>query len=212
MELVYEDDNGNLTSITFDATVSELHSNTAVVTEHPVEVGADVADHVQAQPARLTATVFLTNTPVLPAVTFLRGAEGRTRSIDLKPTGKAQVLAFDGEFDRVRDVHSYLVELQRAGAIVRILNSLHEYEDMVISSISAPREQATSEAITLELELVQVRFAESDVVAAPEPREPRGVPEQNAGAQPAVEETSPAQQERSRSAWTAITEYLSGGG
>lgn len=65
----------------------------AQVTEHPVEVGAEVADHVQVRPLRFTVETFVTASPAVPlpgnvelALTFLEQAQG-----------KVLVVVIDGE-------------------------------------------------------------------------------------------------------------------
>jgi hypothetical protein len=51
--------------VLFDQTVSEGHEATAEVTEHPVEKGSNVADHVRQNPQNLTLEMFVTNTPIV---------------------------------------------------------------------------------------------------------------------------------------------------
>jgi Dit-like tail protein len=73
--------------IAFDATPTEQHDSIAVVTEFPVEEGADVADHIRVLPKALSCEVFVSNEPLHP-FTFLgpllalRGAE-QTVPLDL---------------------------------------------------------------------------------------------------------------------------------
>ena len=47
-----------------DLVVSEAWSNPATMTEHPVEQGANVIDHVRVELCKLTLTIFATNEPV----------------------------------------------------------------------------------------------------------------------------------------------------
>lgn len=51
-------------SLTFECVTKYLHENQAEATEHPVERGADVTDHVRVQNAKLTLEVYVTNTPL----------------------------------------------------------------------------------------------------------------------------------------------------
>lgn len=50
--------------IFFDATMNEQHAGSSEITEHDVERGADLADHVKASRPALSLTVFVTNTPI----------------------------------------------------------------------------------------------------------------------------------------------------
>lgn len=63
--ITFVDGSGALRVITFDCTVRVLHNGTAVVTEHPVDQGANVADNIRPENRRLTLEVEVTNTPVL---------------------------------------------------------------------------------------------------------------------------------------------------
>jgi hypothetical protein len=51
-----------------DASVSEVHSVGAQVTEQPVEVGSPASDHIRPMPRRLRIDGFVTNTPISNAV------------------------------------------------------------------------------------------------------------------------------------------------
>ena len=63
--ITYTDQSGALRIITFDCTVRVLHNGTAVVTEKPVDEGANISDHIRAENRRVTLEVEVTNTPVL---------------------------------------------------------------------------------------------------------------------------------------------------
>lgn len=50
--------------VTFDATERESHIGSAVVSEHPIETGGNVTDHVRADNRLLTLDVMISNTPL----------------------------------------------------------------------------------------------------------------------------------------------------
>lgn len=50
----------------------------ASVTEHPVELGAEVTDHVQTRPLRFTAEVFVSDSPRLASLVTLRNTRAAT--------------------------------------------------------------------------------------------------------------------------------------
>lgn len=62
--LIFERPSGQIAVVSFDATPDEGHYFSATVTEHPVEVGSDITDHVRAMPNRLEFTAVISNTPV----------------------------------------------------------------------------------------------------------------------------------------------------
>lgn len=51
-------------SIEFDATLSEVHSESSTVTEHPIDKGANISDYVSANLTKVTVEGMITNTPV----------------------------------------------------------------------------------------------------------------------------------------------------
>src|SRR5688572_10408374 len=54
--------------VQFDVTLSESHESVSVITDFPVESGADVSDHIRTLPKALAVEVFVTNTPTRPQV------------------------------------------------------------------------------------------------------------------------------------------------
>src|SRR5713101_5273233 len=50
--------------ITIDATLQEVHKADAEVTEHPVELGADITDHVRPKPVELRIEGIISDTPI----------------------------------------------------------------------------------------------------------------------------------------------------
>jgi len=55
---------GLLAMIQFDATMAETPSHSATVSKHPMEAGADIADHISPQNPTVELSAFVTNTPL----------------------------------------------------------------------------------------------------------------------------------------------------
>jgi hypothetical protein len=55
---------GNLGELHFDVILSESHELTTLVTEHSVEQGSAIVDHVRPNPDKVTLEVFVSNTPI----------------------------------------------------------------------------------------------------------------------------------------------------
>lgn len=62
--IIWEMRRGPLAVIEFDAVTSETHTVEAEVTEHPIEVGANVSDHSRPKLRVVSTEVVITNTPV----------------------------------------------------------------------------------------------------------------------------------------------------
>lgn len=53
-------------SLYFDVVVTETQEERSQITDHPVETGATVTDHVRAMPDRVVLEVFVSNAPISP--------------------------------------------------------------------------------------------------------------------------------------------------
>lgn len=99
--IVPQDDSGRI--VTFDVIESENHETVAQITEHPVEVGINITDHVRALPNRITFIAYVTNQPIgenpftkrgvieskkleIPAWAVNLGVDDLTFEIPLEPT------------------------------------------------------------------------------------------------------------------------------
>ena len=193
MELSYSA-GGAIVFIEFDGTEREQHDAAVHITDHPVEKGVDITDHVRVEPEHLTIDALLTNHPIRVPKTNIDGANGGTRGAELTiptkgalPIGvpilgavlagagvldgtmivKANVLQFDGQFDRLRSVYQELLFLQASATLVAVSTSLREYDSMIIESLSAPRTPESGSAMAVTIVLRRLRFAETKTVAAP---------------------------------------------
>lgn len=135
--------------IEFDATLREVPTYSATVTEHPVERGSAVTDHVIPQNGRVQFEVVVTNTPSQLPATHMSGVTARQDN---------GVLKFSGPFNRVKSVHDEMVTL--VGKLCSFSNAIRDYEDMVISSLTAPREARDGRSIRFTFEAQQIRFVE----------------------------------------------------
>lgn len=114
-----------------DAVASETHSSSAQVTEHPVEKGSKVSDHVQIQPMRLSLEVVITNTPSELPKSHTSGATENTQD---------GVLKFDGQMQRPLDTWLDLKDAFDAASVFTVNTALKTYDDMVMIGLTVPRE------------------------------------------------------------------------
>lgn len=195
-------DNSSLI-VQFDLTLSEGHEATADVTEHPVETGSNVADHVRPNPRTLNLELYVTNTPVSdlgrgssekqeldvpvwePPLEFTPGSVYR-KLRGLIPLGQPRTitiraLTFPEVFDRVKEIHTTLLALWEKGVDMSIVTSLGTYETMVLTSVGVPRTEMGG--ATFSLATKQIRTVTTATVSAPQPKEKRGAPNQAKGGQ-----------------------------
>lgn len=188
--IVPDDDSGRI--VTFDVIESELHETVAEVTDHPVEVGVNVSDHVRPLPDRLSLVAYTSNQPIAPNPFTQRG-ELQTFEIDVpqwsvpvEPTPGAlyrsglqalgslfedgkrtvQILAFPDTFDAIYETYETLLELQANAVLLQIVTPIRVYDDMVLERVSAPRNAGDS-GVAFGLDVRKLRIVESGQVAAP---------------------------------------------
>jgi hypothetical protein len=76
----------------------------AMISEHPVELGAEVADHIQVRPLRFTVDAYVTETPTYRlgpgaldmARTFLESALGKLLTVAIDGEGTFSSYALEG--------------------------------------------------------------------------------------------------------------------
>lgn len=82
--VTYQRRNASIAGVVIDAAEFESHTFEAAVTDHPVEEGIAVSDHIRPLPVRLEITGTISNTPIsLPDDDFSEGASEDTSGEDI---------------------------------------------------------------------------------------------------------------------------------
>lgn len=137
----------DLTTIEFDANLSEGHSWQNDITSNPVERGVDITDHIRALPDELTLVGFVTNTP------FLDGGSG-------------QQIGDDDE-DRVSDVIGRLKAMRDARQVVVVYTKYIVYTDMAIRSVDFTRDASNTNAVIFTIQFKNIGFVDTQTVDVP---------------------------------------------
>ncbi len=127
-------------SIVLDATVEERHEYSATVTDHPIEAGGFVTDHIYENPRVLSVTGEITDSPVT-LFSVLNGVSNRR--IEAK---------------------DQLLELYHARERVTLVTGLEIYTDMVMEGLVFPRDQRTGRRLQFNATFKQTSFVESEIV------------------------------------------------
>lgn len=190
---------GALSPILLDATLKESFKAEAEVTQHPIEDGADVSDHVILKPTSLTISGIVTETPFegLPGLVKAAGASvGSLIGQALGPFGtaagavaggiggKSLAGAITGSTDRaLSDYVTHFVAVRDARQPVDILTGLTRYTGYILSSFTCSRDQKTGGSITVDLEFKQRLLATSQVTQVAIPKVAGGLKASNKGNQ-----------------------------
>ncbi len=178
--------------LTLDAAVEITHSAEVEVTDHAVEVGANISDHARPKPITLTIDGLISNTPVsleqakrvrqLTGFEFVSTApsESKTRS-----PGYAE------------QAFSLLENLRTQGALLSVVTPMRSYDNLVITSLSVPQSARTGEALSFKLSLKQIRLVSNNITDEVVTREPKAKPKKDAGAKAGEEVPENAKQPKS---------------
>ncbi len=128
--------------IEVDVCVSESHETDCDITENPVESGSYITDHVQVKPARLTIEGLVSDTPI-----SLLG------------------IALIGNDNRARKVYDQLLEIQYAAEPIDIITGLTQYENMILKSLTVPRNAETGKSLRFNAVFQEVIIIESSDIA-----------------------------------------------
>lgn len=119
-----------------DAVVTESHDYENEVTSFPVESGVDISDHVRRKPVKVTMEGLVSDSPI--------GAVARhtTRQTGLpSDTSKAKL-------EKIRD----------SGDTVTIITSLGVFKNMLMSSLSFPRDGDSGHQNKFKAEFIQLQI------------------------------------------------------
>lgn len=112
-----------------DLTIEERHERNAQVTEHPVESGAKVSDHVILSPERVIISGFVSDAGV---------------AVFGSQPGKTQ-----GAFDTLESAW-------RSRETISVVSGYKTYQDMIITRLNLPRNRPESMQFDIELQHVTI--------------------------------------------------------
>lgn len=127
-----------LDTLVVDACIRQEHSDESEVTEHPVEQGADPADHVRLKPTIVNFDCIHSSTPL-----------GSTASVPL------------GLSTRVREAYAFLLKAREEARLIPVTTSLRAYTNMEITSLRVTKESKTGDALAFTCSLKQIRIVQN---------------------------------------------------
>lgn len=123
--------------IELDATVEITHNFRSQITEHPVETGSKVTDHVRPENRSFSIKGYVSNHHVTPVV------QGNV----LGDTGKRTKIAYD-----------YLNDMWLNSVPFTMVSELDSYPNCVIEDLNIPVTAKNGEAVELNIKLKQLRL------------------------------------------------------
>jgi len=202
---------GDIRSLTFGEIEVDLLSLESIeisseVTQHPVEDGIDVADHIVPKPDLVRIECWQSETP-----NHLRVEGARMKELD---AAGAVTMQFPETQTRRLDTLETMRRIARNGFPVDIDGLQRQIEEYYISNVATQRSVENTGALVFTLDLVEVRIAETEEVAAPSPRVERGRSNANQGNQNPEDTGDDSDVDQSQSGAAAavdtLTEAVSG--
>jgi hypothetical protein len=150
INLVFDRTLAQIGTVTLDASISEQHTGNNEVTDHPVEEGVNIVDHVRPKPDTLKIEGLVTNTPMPEA-----GAPQFPVTV-----GDVTFLS-KSKFDAARAGTAYadLLALKENATLITVVTGLRTYDNMVIESLDVPRDARTGQTLRFSCSLKQIRTA-----------------------------------------------------
>lgn len=145
-ESVYVRPARSIGGLVMDVTVEETHTDDAEFSDHPIENGADITDHVILLPSGLTITAGVSDSGGTSA--------GDKRSVE---------------------AYEKLLELRAERIPFDVVTGKRVYKNMLIRSLSHTTDKETENSILFTAELRQVIIVTIQAVSIPRSRQKRGM-------------------------------------
>jgi hypothetical protein len=168
-------------TVELDASLSETHARSADATKHPVEKGAKFTDHVQVNPDGLVIEGIVSNTPLsteqINRYVQAGGLELETSAFDDAPRGVPGYA--EAAFEKLR-------ALVGSEVPITVVTTMRDYENMVLTSLSVPRDASTGDALRFTATFEQI-IVVSNKLTTVETRVPGAKKKQKRGPQTGTE-------------------------
>ena len=128
--------------VPLDATLQEMHERTSVITDHPIEGGSFIQDHIVRNPRRLIMEGFITDTPLRG---FSLGVRGSFEVLDL---------------------------LWQRGQPFTVVSGLRVYPRMAFESLNMPKTRESSMRFTAQMKEITITSGQTAAVAGDQPADP----------------------------------------
>lgn len=132
-------------AIAADAVVSETHTRSNTVTDHPVEEGVNVSDHSRPEPDTLQVEMYISDTPTSLEQTQRAQKFMQQAGLNAGATtqGNSQISEVPGYSRAVRD---RLDQYRLQATLLTVTTAIKTYTSMVVQSISETRTAKDAEA------------------------------------------------------------------
>jgi len=190
-----------------DAVLNFADDRSSEATEHPIEQGSDITDHVRIHPTRVTLELAHSNTPVEAVAGFMRKpADLRARKSLFKPTGlflihsavgnaiasalggagagaiKPYLMSAFAPNDRVLELHDALIQAWNTAALCKFTHKGRVYKDFLLTSVKLS--WGKSDMAKFSLEAQEIHTVKTAITSLPSPTDLTAKPPVKLGPKP----------------------------
>lgn len=155
VHLLFKPTRAMIDTVQVDVSLSEQHQSEVEITEHPVETGTNIVDHARLKPSTLTIEGVISNDP-MPEPT----------AVDVvQPGGPSGFVSHSSsQAERAGQGYKDLLALKDETRLVTVVTSLVTYSNMMLRSLSVPRDPRTGQALRFSATFVEVRLVSTKTV------------------------------------------------
>ena len=158
-----------------DAVLSLAPEYEAELTEHPVEEGSDITDHIRVKNIKLQMSGVASETPINLAASLQGLTSSIAGAIGAKLGGQlgASVGAAAGGFGAALlkqsqspadEMREFLIRLLESRKTFTLWTPQKRYDDLVLTNVTFPKDQSTGRALRFSAQMRQIRIVKSQVV------------------------------------------------
>ena len=178
VSLFYREDGWSVGEISLDLILTETHSLNAVVTQHPVQDGSTISDHITILPRSGTMRVLVSNFSLSTAK-----GDARADWDEIYDQGEAAQKSLP---NRAEEAWKKLKDLVKKRELVKVVTSLEVYEDVAITRVETTRDGDTGDALEIDIDYEQVtkvKLKETKVTVQVQPRDMKSTINQKSAVQ-----------------------------
>jgi hypothetical protein len=145
-------------AIAIQCAIEESHYDELVITDHPVEQGAEISDHAFKRPAEVVIRAGWSNSGIRSIITELSQAASLLSNAALNFSGSTS------PFNYADEVYQQLLTLQASRQPFQIITGKRSYSNMLIRALSVNTDEKTAHSLICTAVCRQVIITQTQAV------------------------------------------------
>ena len=150
-------------SLVFDATLEETHTTELEITDHPIESGTSINDHVYLQPKEITIRAYVSNDDI-------KGVSGGTGTGEIHDSSLSNIqsgvsgYAYGSNEAKITAAYDALLLMQELGLLITVQTGLKLYENMAVKRLFVKQDLEYEKGIIFECDMKQLTVVNTQYV------------------------------------------------